>query len=50
MHDTPRIVRYDPGVDTAESETSSERLRAYARSATDQLASTVGGARAAVTG
>ena len=50
MHDTPRIVRYDPGVETAESETSSERLRAYARSATDQLASTVGGARAAVTG
>jgi hypothetical protein len=50
MHDTPRIVRYDPGVETTESETASDRLRAYARSATDQLASTVGGARAAVTG
>ena len=50
MHDTPRIVRYDPGVEATESETASDRLRAYARSATDQLASTVGGARAAVTG
>jgi len=50
MHDTPRIVRYDPGVETAESETAAERLRAYAKSATDQLTSTVGSARAAVTG
>ncbi|MBW1755548.1 MAG: PilZ domain-containing protein [Deltaproteobacteria bacterium] len=48
MHDTPRIVRYDRGVET-QSETASERLRAYAKSATDQLASTVGTARSAVT-
>jgi hypothetical protein len=48
MHDTPRIVRYDRGVET-KSETASERLRAYAKSATDQLASTVGTARSAVT-
>jgi hypothetical protein len=48
MHDTPRIVRYDPGVETP-SETASERLRAYAKSATDQLASSVGTARSAVT-
>ena len=50
MHDTPRIVRYDPGLETAESETAAERLRAYAKSATDQLTSTVSSARAAVTG
>ena len=49
MQDTPRIVRYDPEVETPASETASERLRAYAKSASDQLASTVGGARAAVT-
>jgi hypothetical protein len=49
MHDTPRIVRYDPDVETSEGETASERLRAYAKSASDQLASTVGSARAAVT-
>ena len=48
MHDTPRIVRYDRGVET-KSETASERLRAYAKSATDQLASSVGTARSAVT-
>ena len=49
MNDAPRIVRYDPGVETSESETATERLRAYAKSATDQLASTLGGARTAVT-
>jgi hypothetical protein len=50
MHDTPRIVRYDPGVEASEDETTaSERLRAYAKSATDQLGSTIGNARAAVT-
>jgi hypothetical protein len=48
-HDTPRIIRYDPGVEKSESETATDRLRAYAKSATDQLASTVGGARTAVT-
>jgi len=48
MHDTPRIVRYDPGVET-QSETIPERLRAYAKSATDQLASTAGAARSTVT-
>jgi hypothetical protein len=49
MHDTPRIVRYDRGAETSESETAADRLRTYAKSATDQLASTVGNARAAVT-
>ncbi len=49
MHDAPRIVRYDPEVDDTPSETVADRLRAYVQSATDQLASTVGGARTAVT-
>jgi hypothetical protein len=49
MHDTPRIVRYDRGAETSENETTANRLRTYAKSATDQLASTVGNARAAVT-
>jgi len=49
MQDTPRIVRYDPDAERPESETASERLRAYAKLASDQLASTVGSARAAVT-
>ena len=49
MHDTPRIVRYDPEVEAEGSETTADRLRAYAKSATDQLASTVGAARSAVT-
>ena len=49
MHDTPRIVRYDLSVEASQRETASERLHAYAKLATDQLASTVGSARAAVT-
>jgi hypothetical protein len=49
MHDTPRIVRYDPDVEAERGETTAERLRAYAKSATDQLASTVGTARSVVT-
>jgi hypothetical protein len=48
MHDTPRIIRYDPDVET-QSETTLERLRAYAKSATDELASSAGAARSAVT-
>jgi hypothetical protein len=49
MHDTPRIVRYDPEIEAGERQTTTDRLRAYARSATDQLASTIGSARSAVT-
>ncbi len=49
MQDSPRIVRYDVDVETTESESASERLRTYAKSASDQLASTVGSARDAVT-
>jgi hypothetical protein len=49
MHDTPRIVRYDPEVEPEARETTTDRLRAYAKSATNQLASTVGSARSAVT-
>ena len=50
MHDTPRIVRYEPELDDAATETTADRLRTYAKSATDQFASTVGSARTAVTG
>jgi len=49
MNDTPRIVRYDREAEQRTSETAAARLRAYAKSASDQLASTVGSARAAVT-
>jgi hypothetical protein len=49
IHDAPRIVRYDAAADAAGSEQPMDRLRAYAKSATDQLASSVGGARTAVT-
>jgi hypothetical protein len=49
IHDVPRIVRYDADADAPASEPAFERLRAYAKSATDQLASGVGGARTAVT-
>lgn len=49
IHDTPRIVRYDPEADAPATEPALDRLRAYAKSAADQLASTLGGARATVT-
>jgi hypothetical protein len=49
MHDTPRIVRYDAQAESTVTETTADRLRAYAKSATDQLASSVGSARSAVT-
>ena len=49
MHDTPRIVRYDQAVEEPASEAVTERIRTFARAASDQLASTVGNARAAVT-
>jgi hypothetical protein len=48
MHDTPRIVRYDVADEPAPA-SAGERLRAYAKSASDQLASSVGSARSAVT-
>jgi len=49
IHDAPRIVRYDAAADEPGSEPALDRLRAYAKSAADQLASSVGGARMAVT-
>jgi hypothetical protein len=49
MNDTPRIVRYDREAEQTTSETAAARLRAYAKSASDQVASTVGSARTAVT-
>ncbi|MFW2388011.1 MAG: PilZ domain-containing protein [Polyangiales bacterium] len=47
MHDTPRIVRYDATEEQAR-ESIGERLRAYAKSSRDQLASAAGGARSAL--
>lgn len=49
LHDTPRIVRYDMAAEEAAHQSITDRLRAYAKSATDQLASTAGSARTAVT-
>jgi hypothetical protein len=49
MHDTPRIVRYDPEVDVTASPTAADRLRAYARLALDHLGATVGSCSRAVT-
>ncbi len=49
MHDTPRIVRYDPEVELGSRATAADRLRTYARAAADQLASTAGSCRRAVT-
>jgi hypothetical protein len=49
VHDTPRIVRYDKGAEELPSESVTERLRAYAKNAAGQLASTAGSARSAVT-
>ncbi len=47
--DTPQIVRYDRTQDAPASESTADRLRAYVKSATDQMATTVGSARTAVT-
>jgi hypothetical protein len=47
-HDTPQVVRYDRSAEPA-NDPLTVRIREYARSAADQLASTVGSARTAVT-
>jgi hypothetical protein len=49
LHDAPRIVRYDRVAESASKQTSLDRVRAYAKVATDQLASSVGSAQMAVT-
>ncbi|MGB5286149.1 MAG: hypothetical protein WBN29_16680, partial [Polyangiales bacterium] len=49
MHDTPRIVRYDPEVEAAENPSVSDRLRAHANAAGEQLSSAVDSVRSAVT-
>ena len=48
MHDTPRVVRYEKGEEESAQASVSDRLRAYAKAASDQLASTAGSARSAV--
>ena len=49
MHDTPRVIRYDRSEEDAARESIGDRLRTYAKSALDQLATTARGARSAVT-
>ena len=49
LHDTPRIVRYDRDVEDAAKLSPLDRLRAYAKSATEQLSRSFGNARSAVT-
>jgi hypothetical protein len=49
FHDAPRIVRYDRQAELASKQTSLDRLRAYAKVATDQLSSTAGNAQMAIT-
>lgn len=49
FHDAPRIVRYDRLAESASKQTSLDRVRAYAKVATGQLASSVGSAQMAVT-
>lgn len=45
IHDTPRIVRYDPSVEALPEKTTADRLRDYARAASSQVSSSVGSAR-----
>ena len=48
IHDTPRIVRYDPSAEASLEKTIAERLRDYARAASDQVSSSVGSVRKAI--
>jgi len=48
-HDTPRVVRYDHEAELSATQGVAERLRAYAKSASDQIASTVSGAKSSLT-
>jgi hypothetical protein len=49
MHDTPRVIRYDRSEEDAARESIGDRLRTCGKSAVDQLATTAGSARSAVT-
>lgn len=49
IHDTPRIVRYDPTIETPLEKTTTERLRDYARVASSQISSSVGSVRNSIT-
>ncbi len=48
LQDTPRIVRYDPSAEAPLKMTTAERVREYARVASDQISSSVGGVRKAI--
>ncbi len=49
LQDTPRIVRYDPETQDVPGQTLVDRIRIQARAAADWVASTIGGARVALT-
>ncbi len=49
MYDTPRIVRYDSEVGDAAKASVGDRLRAYAKSATDRASHSIDSARSALT-
>lgn len=49
LHDTPRIVRYDAQEELVFEKSTAERIRDYARNATDQMSSSVGSVRSALT-
>lgn len=48
VHDTPRIVRYDPSVEALPEKSTAERIREYARAASTQVSSSVGSVRNAI--
>jgi hypothetical protein len=48
IHDTPRIVRYDPSAEAPLEKTTADRVREYARAASDQVSSSVGSVRKAI--
>ncbi|MGB8331827.1 MAG: PilZ domain-containing protein [Polyangiales bacterium] len=49
MHDTPRIVRYDPEVEVTVSATAADRARSHAKRLAEQLVDVLGSGRKALT-
>jgi len=49
VHDTPRIVRYDPAVEVTTSRVAADRLQAHVTSVAEQLAAAAGHCSRAVT-
>ncbi|MEM8608151.1 MAG: PilZ domain-containing protein [Myxococcota bacterium] len=49
LHDTPRIVRYDAQEELVFDKSTSDRIREYAKNASDQMSSSVGSVKNALT-